>query len=265
MLKARVITALILVAALLALLFAVPRVWTHFAFALIAAVAGWEWAGLMRIDGAGRVMFGIAILVLCWMAHVRTDVFPFLWATVSVFWVVIAPFWLRKKWSLFGNDFLGYSLGALVIVATWAGLVSIFERGPLTLLAVMATVWMADIGAYFSGRKWGAHKLAPAISPGKTWEGAVGGTVAALIWGYAAGTAVGLWSGLAPATFLVVLTALVAFVALSIEGDLFESLLKRQAGVKDSSQILPGHGGILDRIDSLTSTLPVLALVLYVV
>ena len=128
------------------------------------------------------------------------------------------------------------------------------------LQAVVAfTWWVADIAAYFSGRRFGRHKLAPAISPGKTWEGAVGAGVGVLAFGYAVALHGGLalplqagWPGLAP--------LLVAYTALSIIGDLFESLLKRQAGLKDSGTLLPGHGGILDRIDSLTSTLPLAGL-----
>ena len=122
----------------------------------------------------------------------------------------------------------------------------------------MSVVWLADIGAYFAGRSFGKHKLAPAISPGKTWEGAIGGAVAVLAYGL-------LLSSKLPPTLAgnlpLLLMVLVLLTAISILGDLFESLLKRQAGLKDSSNVLPGHGGVLDRIDSLTSTLPLVALV----
>jgi len=126
------------------------------------------------------------------------------------------------------------------------------------VLAIMAVVWLADIGAYFSGRRFGKHKLAPAISPGKTWEGAIGGGVLVLAYGL-------LLSSRLPAALagnlLLLLPVLLLLTAISIVGDLFESLLKRQAGLKDSSNVLPGHGGVLDRIDSLTSTMPLVALV----
>src|SRR5690606_2292618 len=125
------------------------------------------------------------------------------------------------------------------------------------LLGTMAVVWVADIAAYFSGRAFGRHKLAPSISPGKTWEGAAGAAVAVLVFGFGmlAMRGAELQGGVA-----VIAGVLLAWTAVSIVGDLFESLLKRQAGLKDSGSILPGHSGILDRIDSLTSTLPIVAL-----
>lgn len=266
MLRARVFTALLLVAMLLALLFFASDGWVRLFFALIAGVAAWEWAGLMRIDRPGRVMFGIFVLVLCWMAHVREHaVFPAIWVLSSAFWLLLAPLWLIRKWTFSGNDMLGYLLGSVSIVATWAALVALYGRGPTVLLAVMATVWIADIAAYFCGRAWGKRKLAPGISPGKTWEGAAGGAAGVTVWGLLVGPAVGLWPPLALPGAATAVVALILFAALSVVGDLFESLLKRQAGLKDSSGILPGHGGILDRIDSMISTLPVVALALHVV
>jgi phosphatidate cytidylyltransferase len=132
------------------------------------------------------------------------------------------------------------------------------QAGGLALIAIMATVWLADIAAYFSGRAFGRHKLAPSISPGKTWEGALGGGLAVVVYGFvlAPKLPVALAGNLA-----LLFVVLVLLTVISVIGDLFESLLKRQAGLKDSSSILPGHGGVLDRIDSLTSTLPLVALV----
>jgi phosphatidate cytidylyltransferase len=139
-------------------------------------------------------------------------------------------------------------------------MVALHERSPWLLLAAMALVWVADIAAYFAGRAYGRRKLAPAISPGKTWEGAIGAVAAVLVYGLA----VMAFAGGLPSFGLLLVSALalVLLTAMSIVGDLFESLMKRQAEVKDSSQLLPGHGGVLDRIDSLTATLPLLALVL---
>jgi CDP-diglyceride synthetase len=146
----------------------------------------------------------------------------------------------------------------VLLLPVWLALVQLRQAGPLALLAIMAVVWLADIGAYFAGRSLGKHKLAPSISPGKTWEGAIGGGVAVLVYGL-------LLSSRLPAILAgnlpLLLVVLVLLTAISILGDLFESLLKRQAGLKDSSKVLPGHGGVLDRIDSLTSTLPLVALV----
>jgi phosphatidate cytidylyltransferase len=172
--------------------------------------------------------------------------------------------WFRFKWTLSGNDFVGYLLGALVILPTWAAMTALHAVSVWLLLAAMALVWVADIAAYFVGRAFGKHKLAPAISPGKTWEGVAGAVAGVMVYG----TIVLNFSPLAGkvplATPLVVLLLLL-LTAVSVMGDLFESLLKRQAGIKDSSNLLPGHGGVLDRIDALTSALPLAALILYFV
>jgi phosphatidate cytidylyltransferase len=130
---------------------------------------------------------------------------------------------------------------------------------PLFLLAAMASVWVADISAYVCGRAFGRHKLAPEISPGKTWEGAVGAIAGVLIYGITVAWAADRMPS-NPSAWIIFATALIVLTAVSILGDLFESLAKRQAGVKDSGATLPGHGGVLDRIDSLTSTLPLVGL-----
>lgn len=259
MLKARVITALFLLGALLVVLFLLPSKWAAVAFALVAAVAAWEWAGLMKIDAAGRWLYAGFILISCLAAGYQPAfAFPKLWLLAAAFWLLVAPLWLLRRWQLAANDMAGYGVGWVVIVPTWAALASLHEQSPWLLLAVMALVWVADIAAYFSGRAWGRHKLAPAISPGKTWEGAVGAAIAVLAYGAIVAGA----TGRLPAAGALPLAAagLVLVTAISIVGDLFESLMKRQADVKDSSHLLPGHGGVLDRIDSLTATLPLLAL-----
>jgi len=175
----------------------------------------------------------------------------------AAFWLLGVPVWMRCRWLLSKSVF-GLSIGMLMILPTWLALVQLRQAGALSLLAVMAAVWLADIAAYFFGRTFGKHKLAPGISPGKTWEGAIGGGFAVIVYGF-------ILSPKMPAVlsgnYLLLLSVLVSMAVISIIGDLFESLLKRQAGLKDSSNILPGHGGVLDRIDSLTSTLPLVALV----
>lgn len=263
MLKARVFTALLLVIGLLAALFILPVDGTKIILAVIAVLAGWEWAGLMKIDRAGRFFYCVLILISCWVVYVpAVTVFPRIWGLAAVFWLLIAPFWLFRHWSIRSNDLLGYGMGWLLIIPTWAAMAYLHERSPWLLLAAMAMVWVADSAAYFAGRALGRRKLAPTISPGKTWEGAAGALLGVMVYGgillgvagdAASGFPVWPWG---PA-LLFLLTAI------SIVGDLFESLIKRQAEVKDSGQLLPGHGGILDRIDSLTSTLPVVALVVW--
>lgn len=263
MLRARIITALFLVSALAVVLFALPSQIAVIAFAAIASIAAWEWAGLMRQTGSARFLFGALVAVFCWQLQSGIpELVPLLLKVSALFWIAAVPLWLRFKWSLAGNDFLGYATGIIVILPTWAAMSALHAATPWLLLAVMALVWVADIAAYFSGRAFGKHKLAPAISPGKTWEGVAGAVAGVLVYGSAVlhfsplGASIGL--SVVAMTFLLLVLS-----AISVIGDLFESLLKRQAGIKDSSQLLPGHGGVLDRIDSLTSTLPVAALILY--
>ena len=261
MLKARVITALILVAALLGVLFLLPPPAAAAAFGLVAALAAWEWAGLMRIDMPGRVMYAGVAALFCWQLYIAGEsAFLLCWGVAAFFWMLPAAFWLRRRWTMAGNDFIGYALGLVLIVATWAAMVALHGRGPWFLIGVMALAWIADSAAYFAGRAFGRHKLAPEISPGKTWEGVAGGVAGVLVYGVCIAAANG---DLAAASLAGLLAMALLLTALGIVGDLFESLLKRQAGVKDSSGLLPGHGGILDRIDSLMAILPVAALTLH--
>lgn len=257
MLKTRVLTALALLAIFLCLLFVLPRWPALAAFALVAALAAWEWAGLIGAGSAARIGFAAAVVVSALALSLESEAtFPALWAAAAVFWLTIAPFWLWRRWPLAGHALVAYAVGWLVIVPTWAAMIGLRDRSPWLLFAAMALVWVADIGAYFTGRTIGRTKLIPAVSPGKTWEGVGGAIVATLVYGLLAALVAGLpvLGHLTWGWFLLLLTAL------SIVGDLFESLIKRQAGAKDSSGLLPGHGGILDRIDSQTSTLPLVAL-----
>ncbi len=164
------------------------------------------------------------------------------------------PFWLSRKWALVGP--VGLLVGAVVLLPTWLAMVQLRTLGPGVLLGIFAVVWMADIAAYFSGKAFGKNKLAPSISPGKTREGAIGAVVGVVIYGLVVRQIFAL--DILPLPLWIL--ALIGVTAISIVGDLYESLLKRKAGIKDSSNVLPGHGGVLDRIDSLTSTLPMVAL-----
>jgi phosphatidate cytidylyltransferase len=180
----------------------------------------------------------------------------------TVFWILVAPAWLRGQWRP-RSPLLIAVVGWLVLIAAWVAVVELQARSPWLALAAMAIVWVADIAAYFAGRAFGRRKLAPSISPGKTWEGLCGGLAAVALYALAlvpfahqAGYA-GAVSALAIGAWL--LLALVLAV-LSVAGDLFESLQKRHAGVKDSGTLLPGHGGVLDRIDALLAAMPLAAL-----
>ncbi|HRL75665.1 MAG TPA: phosphatidate cytidylyltransferase [Candidatus Accumulibacter phosphatis] len=272
MLRTRVITAVVLLAAfLLALFYLPPLGWLLFVSA-VAAVAAWEWGALMGLAGVPRIVLGVVLVAICLLLAVvepaavglATGFADAAWrlgacfyVPAAVFWLLLAPLWLRRRWLL-GRTVPALATGAVLLLPLWLALVQLRQAGPLTVLAIMAAVWLADIGAYFAGRRFGRHKLAPAISPGKTWEGAIGGGILVLAYGL-------LLSSRLPATLAgnlpLLLLVLLLLSAISIMGDLFESLLKRQAGLKDSSNVLPGHGGVLDRIDSLTSTLPLVALV----
>ncbi|MDA0190660.1 MAG: phosphatidate cytidylyltransferase [Proteobacteria bacterium] len=269
MLRTRVLTALCLLAVFLAALFLLPPLgWALFAL-LVAAVAGWEWGALMRCGGTARLLLGAGIVLLCGALMFAAPAafglapgFPqaapalarWLHLPSIAFWLLVVPFWLRTRWAL-PSGLPGVLLGLLLIVPTWAAFVQLRQIGGGGLLALMAVVWLADIAAYFAGRRFGRHKLAPAISPGKTWEGALGAVCAVLVYGFVLSPRL---PDTLTANALLFALGLVLLTAVSIIGDLFESLLKRQAGLKDSSNVLPGHGGVLDRIDSLTSTLPLL-------
>lgn len=269
MLKTRVITAVLILAAFLPSLFFFPQRYWALLTALIAGIAAWEWGGLIRIRAKAQAVYGCLVAVLCILVAIlapaaigddRSAIPAFFWVLALyglavVFWAAVVPWWLRQKWSL-ADPGVGGLVGLAVIVPAWLALVQLRLLGPAVLLAILAGVWVADIAAYFAGKTFGKHKLAPAISPGKTWEGAIGAGIGVLAYGLTmrevfaiGGISLGLWA-----------LGLLVVTAVSVVGDLFESLLKRQAGLKDSSHILPGHGGVLDRIDSLTSTLPTVAL-----
>jgi phosphatidate cytidylyltransferase len=272
MLRTRVITAVVLFGVFFTALFYLPPLgWMLFATA-VAAVAAWEWGALMRLGEAGRIWLGVLLAGVCAVVTILAPAavgigvgfaeaaWPLgacFYLPAVIFWLFLVPVWLTRRWPM-PNTAIALATGSVLILPAWMALLQLRQAGPLTLLAIMAVVWLADIGAYFFGRRFGRHKLAPNISPGKTWEGAFGGVVVVLAYGL-------LLSPKLPATLtgnLPLLAVLLSVLAtIGILGDLFESLLKRQAGLKDSSNVLPGHGGVLDRIDSLTSTLPLVALV----
>lgn len=266
MLRTRILTALAILPVVLGMLFlAKGYAWACFAL-LMALVACWEWSRLCGFSTTAQRAYlafsgsvGGGLLALYWFSP--KDLYPavsqaLLWAAAA-FWAVAVPLWLARK--LRPPPAVVGLAGWLALWPFWIALVDLRDRNAVLLLGAAVIVWIADIAAYFSGRAFGRRKLAPAISPNKTWEGVYGAIAGVTIYG----VAVLAWAsdGFAvTAQWAVMLAALAFLTAASIVGDLFESWLKRVAGVKDSSQLLPGHGGVLDRIDALLSTLPLAAL-----
>jgi phosphatidate cytidylyltransferase len=271
--RARLLTALVLVPLTIAALFLLPpREWGAITL-VIVALASSEWALLAGYRKATGWLVGVAVALLgCVMLFTRWAGFDAGWpdalvipvcAAATLFWVAVAPSWLYFGWRI-RSRIVSMLVGALVLIATWIAVVQLQSRSPGLLLALMAIVWVADTAAYFAGRRFGKRKLAPSISPGKTWEGVYGALIAVALYALVLlpfAARAGYSGALLPAaaTAWVVLVLLLA--AVSIVGDLFESQLKRQRGVKDSGKLLPGHGGILDRIDALVAALPPAALI----
>jgi phosphatidate cytidylyltransferase len=266
MLRTRVITAVAILPVVLGLLAWAPRwAWAVFAAALVL-VGCWEWSRLSGLDAAaqraylvfsGTVGGALAALYLVSAGNLYSGVSTALLWIAAAFWAIAAPLWLAR--ALRPGPAIVALSGWIVLWPLWVALVDLRDRGRMLLLAVALLVWIADIAAYFAGRRFGRRKLAPSVSPGKTWEG-VWGALAAV---FAYGLALLVWAsgGFAPTLWwLAFLAALLVLTAAAVEGDLLESWVKRGAGVKNSSELLPGHGGVLDRIDALTSALPLAAL-----
>lgn len=264
MLAKRIVTAVVLLAALLSALFWLP-IWGNAAiFALVTSVGAWEWAGLSGGRLLAKSAFPVFVLVGCGVSALAVGMQPTLWLFCAIFWIGVTPLWLIRRWSV-PRGLPAYLIGGVLLVSTWSAVVFLLNRGhalalgPTLLLACMALVWIADTAAYFTGRLFGRHKLAPSISPGKTWEGVAGGVFGVLLAGLSIS---GFVERHLHISATIMMACLVLIAAVSVLGDLFESMFKRQAGVKDSGNLLPGHGGILDRIDSQLSALPVAALIL---
>lgn len=270
MLKQRVITAIVLLAVLLpALFYKTATPFCVLALVLIGAGA-WEWGRLNGEKPFVCIVWASVCVALCsatWFAGWLTQTLPMFWLMVGAGWVLGGAFLLSRGvpgWARLPR-FVRLPSGVFALWAAWLAVAQARFTGIEFLLSILLVVWVADIGAYFAGKQFGGRfsrkKLAPSISPGKSWEGVWGGTVGVLIVAFA-------WIALQPtgqtvfhrllAQHGIVLTALavIFLVAMSVVGDLVESLVKRSASVKDSSGLLPGHGGVLDRVDALLPALP---------
>ncbi|MCW7540318.1 phosphatidate cytidylyltransferase [Aquabacterium sp. A7-Y] len=271
MLRQRVITALLLLAVLLPALL-VPKVWPFALLSIgVVAAAGWEWGRLNGAGEAGSVLLGTVVGGLCaatWGLELSLLEQPWLWWAATAAWVLGGALVLRRgpPWWPAVPVALRLGLGVVMLWLTWVALTRAKASGVAYLLSVFCLVWAADIAAYFGGRAFGRRKLAPAISPGKSWEGVWSGMVGVLVLAVAwvlvdrAGTlgSPSIYTGLqARFGWVGLLVVCVFLAAMSVVGDLFESLVKRSVGAKDSSQLLPGHGGVLDRIDALLPVFPI--------
>lgn len=279
MLKQRVITALVLLAMLLPALFhADPRYFVSLMLVFIAA-GGWEWGRLNGLGQGASVALGAVTLLAClssWALGWLERPAMALWFPAGVAWVLCGSWLLRAGVPGWPQIVAPLRLwgGLLALWLTWMAVAQARTVGINFLLSALVLVWVADVFAYFAGRALGtrlvARKLAPSISPGKSWEGVMGGMVGVLVlavtWVWAdrqyGASVPSLYTLLAGAGWPVLLLAVLGLAAMSVVGDLVESLIKRSAGAKDSSGLLPGHGGVLDRVDALLPTLP-LAMLLY--
>ena len=260
MLRARVLTATVLVAGLLAALFLLARPQFEVLVAFIAGAAAYEWARLGSDVAPSRAVSYALVCVLAYFSVLHNPVLAeaSLWAAAA-FWVLAAPILLVR--GLAGTSAGALAAAGLVVIVPAA--VAMASLSAAQLLVFLGITVVADTAAYFCGRAFGRRKLAPSISPGKTWEGAVGGAVACAFYAIILTMVYpGLGARVTGVIWVPYVASAVALCALSVVGDLLESALKRRAGAKDSGNLLPGHGGILDRIDSATAVLPVGALLL---
>lgn len=273
MLLQRVITAVVLLAILLPALFASNPLAFNIIVLVMLTAGAWEWGRLIGLRAVGAIATGAVMLLLClftWQQGWLSNSHRVLWVVAGGAWVLGSallikagvPAWARVP------QWLRWVAGILALWVAGLAIVQARQIGINFLLSVLALVWVADIFAYFSGRAFGLRftkqKLAPAISPGKSWEGAWGGAAGVVlmafvwVWMDAAQQAqvASFYTRLYEQGWWLLLVAALFMAAMSVVGDLVESLIKRSAGFKDSSQLLPGHGGVLDRIDALLPTLP---------
>ncbi len=260
MFKTRLLTTLIILPAFIAAMISLPPLYWHLLMYFAVMFAVWEWADMAYFNKAQALiylmLFSAIILPIAMFSPGWGGIVNLI-AIVSsaVFWVIFVPIWLKFQFTIRHKAILAL-LGVLAILPVWFALVTLHQISQLLLLMVLAAIWIADIAAYLIGKRFGKNKLAPNISPGKTWEGV-----------YGAFAAVGLYACLISwwqhmtGSFVMLMLMVTVF---SVIGDLFESLVKRQANIKDSGDLLPGHGGVLDRIDGVLAALPMVNFILLI-
>lgn len=268
MLKARILTAAVVLPLFLLALFYLQDIFWATLLLVLTVIGSREWCNLAQFSVKSTILFMILTtllggeLLFLLSEAVEVDVYTtaLMWIYIlsAVFWAGYVPFLLKRSQNA-NNTAVLMLIGWVVLLPTALALYQLRAISPVILLGFMGTIWISDTAAYFAGRAYGKRKLAYHISPGKTWEGVAGAMTAVAIYGL-------VWVFVfAEGNYLLTLIPLLMILTvLGIMGDLFESLVKRQAGVKDSGKILPGHGGILDRIDALTAALPMAILALLV-
>lgn len=263
MLKTRIFTATILVAIFVPALYFLDNISWAYGMLALALLALYEWAGMIQLSTVQRTLYlAIAALAGWFIVQLigQQGFHLFFYKSINIFfistlfWALIVPFWLAKKWRL--NKLVMALLGLLLLASLWLALICAKVADPWLLLCLLMTIWIADSAAYFAGKNFGKNKLAPNISPGKTWEGVAGAMMVVTIFGAI------LYIGFDIKT-LAIFPALWLIAGFGVVGDLFESLLKRQANIKDSGNLLPGHGGLLDRVDGIIPSLPMAILMIY--
>jgi phosphatidate cytidylyltransferase len=254
-LRQRVFTAIVALSVLAVVMFILPAVIARTVITLLMLVAAWEWSGFM-FDGqkAGRTVYVLFIAILLALIYLQLPEA----ALADIIFKISLGWWLAAlAWMFFFPTPIARTViwvcGVLVIVPAWLALDLLYLHRPELLLFALLIVWVADIGAYFVGKGFGRVKLAPQISPGKTWEGVLGGLSAVMLLAAIGSSALDI-------DIAVLVPFCLAVAMISIVGDLTVSMFKRNAGVKDSGSLFPGHGGVLDRIDSVTSAAPLFAL-----
>ena len=253
MLKPRIITAIILLAILLVVLFVVPAMIVEIIISIVLLVGAWEWSGFLGFkSNSMRYGYVFVIAVLMTVMASVLDGYSSQVLQVACVWWSVAFIWTFFFPTAIPIMFR-WICGALVLVPLFIALLELYALSPQFLLLALIIVWAADMGAYFAGKHFGRVKLAPSISPRKTWEGVFGGLamVASLAF---------VWAYYADREILVILPFCLAVGTLSVVGDLTVSMFKRTAGLKDSGKLFPGHGGILDRVDSIAAAAPLFVL-----
>ncbi len=260
MFKTRLLTTLVILPSFLAALIFLPQLYWHLFIYFAVLLAAWEWADIAYFNKPQALLylmlFSIIILPIAmfspsWGGLVNLIAI----VCAAIFWIIFVPIWLKLQFIIRHKAWLAV-LGLVSILPVWFAMVTLHQINQFLLLILLAGIWVADIAAYLVGNRFGKNKLAANISPGKTWEGVYGALAAVALYA----CIISWWKHMT-GSFVMMMLVVAVF---SIIGDLFESLIKRQAGLKDSGTLLPGHGGVLDRIDGILSALPVVNFILLI-